>query len=245
MRILLKIQYDGTHYAGFQRQANALTVQEKLENILNRVLGETIKLQAASRTDSGVHARGQMVSFCVDGIRIPLDRFPDVLNAALPEDISVVNSELVPDDFHPRFDAKQKTYTYSFLNTQKPNPFLSRYSFHVAKKLRLLEMQNACGYFLGEHDFAAFCATGGSQKTTIREIYDIGIAPRENGLIKLTVTGNAFLYNMVRIIAGTVFYVGIGKLPASSVGDIIRSKQRARAGKTMPPHGLVLEEVLY
>ena len=245
MQILLKLQYEGTNYSGFQRQKNAMTVQEKLENALEPIFGTNIKLHAASRTDAGVHALGQRVSFHASFLNIPLLKLPNVINSTLPKDISVVDAELVSDDFHPRFDAKQKTYSYSFLNTPHPNPLLARYSVHVPKKLAPEKMQKACEYFMGRHDFAAFCATGGSQKTTIREIYGIYLDVCENGLIKLSVTGNAFLYNMVRIMAGTIYYAGIGKIPACTVEDIIRSKQRTQAGKTMPPHGLVLEEVLY
>ena len=245
MQILLKLQYDGTNYAGFQKQKNAITIQEKLENALLMVFCEEIKLLAASRTDAGVHALGQRVSFHVNEIKIPLPKLPNVINAALPSDISVVDSVFVPDDFHPRFDARHKTYTYSLLNIPHPNPLLGRYSVHVPKKLDVEKMKLAIEYFVGKHDFAAFSSTGGSQKTTVREIYETNIEVCENGLIKLAVTGNAFLYNMVRIIAGTVYYAGIGKISPSSISDIILSKKRTQAGKTMPPHGLVLVDVGY
>ena len=245
MNVLLEVQYDGTNYSGFQKQQNAMTVQEKLENALFAVFGQSIRVTAASRTDAGVHALGQKVSFFADNSRLPVAKLPYIINAHLPQDISVVGSILVPRDFNPRFDAKFKTYTYSFFCASFPNPLKSRYSVFVPGQLDIRMMSLAAGFFIGRHDFAAFCAAGGSQKTTIREVYACKLDSSLCGTAILTITGNGFLYNMVRIIAGTLYYVGIGKIPANSISEIILSGQRSRAGKTMPPHGLVLVEVGY
>ena len=245
MQALLEVQYDGTNYSGFQRQLNAITVQEKLEDALALIFGQSLRVTAASRTDAGVHALGQRVSFFVEKLYVPLPKLPYVINAKLPPDISVVGSLEVPDSFNPRFDAKFKTYTYSFYNAPFRNPLKSRYSVFVPKKLDLEAMSLAAGFFVGVHDFATFCAAGGSQKTTVREVFSCKCEPSASGDVVLTITGNGFLYNMVRIIAGTLYYVGIGKIPVSSIPDIIHSRQRTRAGKTMPPHGLTLVEVGY
>ena len=245
MHLLLVVQYDGTNYSGFQRQQNAMTVQEKLEDALFLTFGHRIGLTAASRTDAGVHALGQRVSFCVKNSRLPIPKLPYIVNAHLPQDISVVGAREVPGGFNPRFDAKFKTYTYSFLCAPFPNPLLSRYSVFVPRLLDLGAMAAAAGFFVGKHDFAAFCATGGSQKTTVREVYECKCEAFPGGIVTLTIRGSGFLYNMVRIIAGTLYYVGIGKITAGSIPEIILSGQRTRAGKTMPPHGLVLVKVGY
>ena len=242
MQILLTIAYDGTNYAGWQRQENAITVQEKLEDALSVLLGRAVAMRASSRTDAGVHALGQRVCFAAPDLRVPLDKLPMVLVGLLPPDISVAAAQAVQDGFNPRFAAKYKTYSYNMYAAPCPNPLVRRYSAFVPQKLNLEDMQDAAGKFIGQHDFAAFCATGSSAKTTVRKVYNCTVSAESN-LIKLTITGNGFLYNMVRIIAGTVLYAGIGKIKPEDVPCIIASKDRARAGKTMPPEGLVLVEV--
>ncbi|MCL2387125.1 MAG: tRNA pseudouridine(38-40) synthase TruA [Defluviitaleaceae bacterium] len=262
MQILLTVSYDGTNYAGWQRQENAIAVQEKVEDALSELLARPIVVRAASRTDAGVHALGQRAVFSAPDLRVPLDKLPKVLCGLLPNDISITAAEAVPEDFNPRFNAKEKTYTYSIFNAPYPNPLLARQSAFVPEKLDMFAMQEAAKSFIGKHDFAAFCATGSSAKTTTREIMACDvirntaytpslIQPKDNsnlqhhGLIALTITGNAFLYNMVRIIAGTILYTGLGKIPPDAIPDIIASKDRTKAGKTMPPQGLVLMEVCY
>jgi len=245
MQILLTIAYDGTAYAGWQRQENAVAVQQRVEEALSNLLKRPVDIRAASRTDAGVHALGQRASFFAEDLRIPLNKLPMVLVGLLPPDISVTAAETVSDDFNPRFGAKYKTYAYSLYNASHPNPLLSRYSAFAPHDLNLENMQKAAQHFIGRHDFAAFCATGSSAKTTVREIYDCNIVKKQNGIITLSVTGNAFLYNMVRIIAGTLLYVGLGKILSSQIPAIIASKDRKQAGKTMPPQGLVLLEVSY
>ena len=257
MQVLLTLAYDGTRYAGWQRQENATAVQQVLEEALTRVLKPSIVLDdfssrivtvAAGRTDAGVHALGQRVGFFIDELLIPLDKLPQVLNGALPPDIAVQKAEQVSDDFHPRFHPRMKTYMYRFYNAPAPNPLLARYSTFVPRLLDVSAMQKAAGHFIGRHDFIAFCAAGGSAKTTVREVYACKVScettPGSKN-INLTVTGNAFLYNMVRIIAGTVLYAGLGKIKPDDVPGIIKGRDRTKAGKTMPPEGLVLVGVEY
>ena len=245
MQILLTVAYDGTNYAGWQRQENAVAVQEKLEDALSRFLSRPVTVRAASRTDAGVHALGQRAAFFAPDLRVPVEKLPQVLISFLPPDISVTCAQIVPDDFNPRFGAKQKTYVYNMLNAPFPNPLLARYSAFVPHTLNIAAMEEAAAYFVGRHDFAAFCATGGSAKTTVREIFSCGISAQDTGLLAFSITGNAFLYNMVRIIAGTLLYAGMGKIAPQQIPQIITQKNRANAGKTMPPHGLTLMEVEY
>jgi len=245
MKIKLAIAYDGTNYAGWQRQRNAVAVQEKIEDALSVILKRPVQIQGASRTDAGVHANGQCATFDAEGLNVPLNKLPQVINGLLPPDISVVGAEIVPEDFNPRFNAEYKTYTYKIYNAPYPNPLLLRYAAFEPRKLNVIAMKKAAQEFIGRHDFVAFCATGSSVKTTVREVYDCKIKKEKNGIITLTISGNAFLYNMVRIIAGTLLYVGLGKIKPSEIEDIIMCKDRKLAGKTMPPQGLTLENVVY
>ncbi|MCL2500603.1 MAG: tRNA pseudouridine(38-40) synthase TruA [Defluviitaleaceae bacterium] len=270
MRILLTLAYDGTNYCGWQRQINGPSVQQTLEEalavLLNRNIND-VKTIAASRTDAGVHALGQRAVFDIDELKIPLDKFPKVLNGLLPSDISATSAQFVPKSFNPRFAAKYKTYAYHIHHAPIPNPLLRRYSAFVPQPLDIEAMQKAARHFIGRHDFTSFCAAGGSAKTTVREVYQcevmflrpsVGnifhggsaeVIPGERhfpcGPIEIIITGNGFLYNMVRIIAGTLVYVGLGKIPHEAIPEIIAAKDRTKAGKTMPPEGLVLEEVGY
>jgi len=244
VKILLTVAYDGTNYAGWQRQDNALSVQQSLEEALEKLLAQPIKLSAASRTDAGVHALGQKAVFTIEHMPIPLDRFPQALNKFAPDDIVVCEAQQVSDEFNPRFDAKFKTYRYQIYNARLPNPLESRYSAFVPRPLDIEKMQQAAKKFIGTHDFAAFCATGSSAKTTVRTILNCEIK-KDGDMIQMLVSGNAFLYNMVRIMAGTLTYVGMGKLEADSIPNIISSKERPQAGKTMPPEGLTLMEIFY
>ena len=245
MQVLLTVAYDGTGYAGWQRQHNAVAVQQRLEEALSALLGRPIITRAASRTDAGVHALGQRAAFFACDLRVPLDKLPQVVNGFLPSDISVTAAMAVADGFNPRFDAMFKTYAYNTYCAAVPNPLLRRYSAYVPQALDIEAMKKAAGFFTGRHDFAAFMATGGSAKTTAREIYACDVQETQPGLINLTVTGNGFLYNMVRIIAGTVVYAGLGKIAPEDVPGIILSCDRTKAGKTMPPEGLTLVEVGY
>ncbi|MCL2204593.1 MAG: tRNA pseudouridine(38-40) synthase TruA [Defluviitaleaceae bacterium] len=244
MHILLTLAYDGTRYVGWQRQINGISVQQRLEEALAALLGHAVKTTASSRTDAGVHALGQRAAFHTQDMRIPLAKLPRVLNALLPTDISVSHAETVPDGFSPRFAAKYKTYIYHIHNAPVPNPLLRRYNAFIPHPLNRPAMEKAAPYFIGRHDFTSFCAAGGSAKTTVREIYACAVSADADSLA-LTVTGNGFLYNMVRIIAGTLVYAGLGKISPDSIPHILAAKNRSHAGKTLPPEGLVLAEVSY
>ncbi|MCL1842388.1 MAG: tRNA pseudouridine(38-40) synthase TruA [Defluviitaleaceae bacterium] len=260
MQILLTVAYDGTNYAGWQRQENAVTVQEKLEDALEKLLSRPVVVRASSRTDAGVHAIGQRACFSAPGLMVPVKKLPQVISGLLPDDVSVTAAEVVSSNFNPRFDAKFKTYFYNIYNADCPNPLAARYSAFVPQELDFEAMQKAAKSFVGKFDFAAFCATGGNAKTTVREIFDCKMlqnhflpwfsignqnSTKTGDFFTLSITGGGFLYNMVRIIAGTVLYVGLGKIAPDAVPEIIASKERKKAGKTMPAQGLVLVEAGY
>ena len=242
---LLTIAYDGTNYAGWQRQNNAITVQQKIEEALAIILGQSTSIKGASRTDAGVHALGQRAVFATDKLKIPLSKLPKVINSFLPTDIAVKYAKTVGLDFNPRFGATYKTYHYNIYNSPTPCPINSRFSAYIDRPLDITTMEEAAKHFVGRHDFAAFMATGSNAKTTTREIYHCNIAETSKNLITLQITGNAFLYNMVRIIAGTVAYVGMGKISPQDIPSIIAQKNRKNAGKTMPAEGLTLINVEY
>jgi tRNA pseudouridine38-40 synthase len=249
MHILLTIAYDGTAYAGWQRQANGLAVQQVLEEALAQLFPcqkeRPVTLRAASRTDAGVHALGQRAAFFAEDIKIPLDKLAQVVNGLLPRDIAVTACTAVPDDFNPRH-AKQKTYRYQIYNSPYPNPLMTRYAAFIPQALNLEAMKKAASLFVGRHDCLALCAVGGNGAvgSTVREIYACE-ASKDDALVTLSVTGNGFLYNMVRIISGTVLQAGLGKIMPEDIPGIILSRDRTRAGKTMPPEGLTLMEVVY
>ncbi len=249
MKILLTVAYDGTAYCGWQRQINGVSVQQVLEEVLREVLAQPgLTVTGASRTDAGVHALGQRAAFSVpngEPLKIPTVRLCRVLNGRLPGDIVCRAAAEMSDTFHPRFDAKKKTYRYRILNEEYNNPLLARTAWHVPRALDTDAMRRAADAFIGTHDFAAFCAAGGSAKTTTRTIYDLTLTPQDDGCLDLRVYGNGFLYNMVRIIAGTLMYVGVGKISPKEMPAIIEAGNRARAGITAPPHGLTLLEIEY
>lgn len=239
----LVISYDGTGYHGFQYQENAYTVQEALEKALLKLYGEKIRVGAAGRTDTGVHARGQVVSFRAPE-RIPGDRLKQALNGILPRDIVIVEAGEVAEGFRSRKDAKGKVYTYSIDNGSYPDVFLRNYSWYLPCRLDLARMQETAAYFVGEHDFRAFQAAGSPVKTTVRTIYSLTIT-KKNHLIVLRFEGNGFLYKMVRSITGSLVKVGLGKRSPGEVLEALRSGVRRYAGPTAPARGLCLEEVLY
>lgn len=246
MNILLTLAYDGTNYCGWQSQQNGDTVQERLEKALSDVYGREITVLGASRTDAGVHAAGQRACFSIeDGAqKIPLDKLPEVINTRLPEDIVVTYAERVSGDFHPIAGAKRKTYEYKILNQRYPDPKLNRFVCHIYLPLDFEGMRQAARHFQGTHDFSGFAASGGHAKTTVRTIYEIELIKRGNEIL-LYITGSGFLYNMVRIIAGTLIEVGSGKIRPEEIPDIIESRDRKRAGRTAPPCGLTLIEAVY
>lgn len=243
LNIKLIVEYDGTSYHGWQSQTNARAVQDELNKVLRKLTGEEVTVIGASRTDQGVHALGQVCNFRT-GSKIPPDKFSYAINSLLPEDIVVKESEEVDEEFHSRFSAKGKKYRYLIYNSRQPSALLRHRACHIPAPLDFETMKRASGYFLGTHDFAAFRATGGSARTSVRTISQSGLTS-EGNIITFEVAGNGFLYNMVRIMAGTLVYIGMGKLHAEDLPDIIESRDRDRAGKTAPAHGLYLVEVYY
>jgi len=244
MQCLLNISYKGTNYAGWQRQENAVSVQQRVEEALSALYKAPITVTGASRTDAGVHALGQKCTFNVESMIIPVEKLPYALNTQLPGDIAVTWAKEVTDDFHPIFDAKNKTYVYKIYNGEFRNPLIAEISWHVYYKLNFCDMAHAARYYEGKHNFSAFCAAGGSAKTHEREIYSAKVF-EENGIICFEVNGSGFLYNMVRIMTGTLMYAGSGKIDKDSIPDIIASMDRKQAGITAPPNGLCLKEVYY
>lgn len=242
-RILLTISYDGTNYSGWQKQKNAVTVQGEFDKACSTLFKTDIESIGASRTDAGVHALGQRAVIDVD-TSIPAEKIPLALNPLLPDDIVVTHAEEVGADFNPRFKALKKTYEYSIYNAPFRNPIYRNYSEYVRCELDLDSMRTACEAFVGEHDFRAFCASGNSSKTMVRTIYSLDIE-KDGDFIKIRVTGNGFLYNMVRIIAGTLIYVGEGRIAPDNLPEIIASGDRRKAGKTAGPSGLVLVKIMY
>ncbi len=245
--IKLTIEYDGTNYHGWQSQKNAVAVQDVVVKAIRKLTGEEVRLIGASRTDVGVHAFGQVANFHTYS-KIPPERFSYALNSFLPEDIVIKHSKEVDMGFHARFSAVGKKYRYMIFNSDRPSALLRNRAYFVPVPMDLEAMQEAASHFLGTHDFAAFCATGGSAKTSVRTITDISVSKRHdyNGdIFEIEVSGNGFLYNMVRIIAGTLAEVGMGKKRPDEIPGIINSRRREMAGITAPAHGLYLVEVYY
>ena len=237
-RIKLTVAYDGCNYSGWQIQPNASTIEQVLDNAINKVTGEKVHVIGASRTDAGVHGLGNVAVFdTVSGI--PGDRWAYAITPHLPEDVSVVESREVSPEFHPRHCNTVKTYEYRILNTRFPIPQFRNYSWHVKEPLDVNAMQSAAQRLVGEHDFKSFCAIGAQVKTTVRTIYACDVE-KEGDIITIRVTGNGFLYNMVRIIAGTLVQVGGGAIEPEAVKEILAKKDRSAAGPTAPAHGLTM-----
>ena len=242
-RIALIVEYDGTNYGGWQRQNNAPSIQEELEKNIKAVTGEASCVQGSGRTDSGVHALAQTAHFDTDS-RIPAERFSQALNAGLPPDIRVRRSFEAPQDFHARFSAKRKHYRYVIDNSPTASAIYGRYRLHYHAPLDADAMQKAAEFIVGEHDFACFKAAGTVVKSTVRTVYRCDVT-KENDIISIDVEGNGFLYNMVRIIAGTLIEIGAKKYPPERVKELIESRDRKLAGATAPAKGLTLVCVEY
>lgn len=243
--IKLVIEYEGTNYCGWQAQKNAMSIQEAIQDAIEKITGGRPELHGSGRTDAGVHALGQVANFFTES-RIPEERFAFAFNAVLPQDIVIKSSCEVKMDFHSRFSAKGKQYSYLLLNSRHPTAIYRNLSHHVpyCEKLDISKMETAAKYLTGTHDFAGFMSQGSSIKDTVRTIYNIKIEC-DGEFIKLIFNGNGFLYNMVRILSGTLLYAGIGKINVDAIPDIIESKDRKQAGITLPPQGLYLEKVFY
>ena len=256
MRLLLTVSYDGTNYVGWQFQENGPSIQQALEEALEKALGRFCRVTGASRTDAGVHALGQRahVDVCASippekysfvlNTMLPPEKYPFVLNRYLPEDIRVTETRQVADDFHARFMAAGKMYTYRIHNAPHASAILRNCTAHVPVTLDIEAMRQCAKALIGTHDFAAFAAAGGQAKTTVRTIDFFDIA-RNGEEITLRVHGNGFLYNMVRIIAGTLIDVGHGRLDVGCMARAIESKNRLDLGVTAPACGLELTRVEY
>lgn len=242
-KIHLIVEYDGTDYAGWQRQSNAMTVQQRLEEAVGKLTGEIVCVHGASRTDAGVHALGQSAHFETNS-RIPADKFSYALNTILPPDIRVSRSEQVPESFHSRFSGRGKRYRYLFYASPHAGALNRRTHAHVIYPLDVEKMQHEANDLVGTHDFGAFAASGSVVKDTVRTIYRAELKQRGSE-IELIVEGNGFLYNMVRIIAGTLIGVGSGRLETGAFARAIESGNRLDLGITAPAHGLTLMEVFY
>ncbi|MBE7022086.1 MAG: tRNA pseudouridine(38-40) synthase TruA [Ruminococcaceae bacterium] len=243
MNYKLRLMYDGTHYAGWQRQQNAVTIQGQLEEALLVITREAPAVTGISRTDAGVHAADFTANF---HLTAPCDtaRLCRGVNALLPRDIRVISCEPCAEEFSARFDAVRKTYLYRMDISPYGNVFFRQYAWHLPYPLNLEKMQQAAAHFLGCHDFSAFMAQGSSAKTFTREITESRLV--QNGeILEYYITGNGFLYNMVRIITGTLVAVGKGKLAPEAVPEIILSRDRTRAGMTAPAKGLTLFKAIY
>lgn len=242
-RIKLTIAYDGTNYCGWQVQPNGITVEEVVNKALKKLTGEDIQVIGASRTDSGVHALRNVAVFDTH-TTIPPERISYALNQRLPEDIVIVKSEEVAEDFHPRYCDCSKTYEYHILNTRIPIPTKRLTNYFVSYDLDVEKMRKAAGYLIGEHDFVSFCNVRTDVEDTVRTVTELEIL-KDGEEITIRISGNGFLYNMVRIIVGTLIRVGRGFYEPEKVKEILEAKDRKAAGVTAPPHGLILAEIRY
>lgn len=242
-RIKLTIAYDGTNYCGWQIQPNGITIEEVLNKALSKMTGEEVLVIGASRTDSGVHAMGNVAVFDTE-TTIPAEKIAVALNQKLPDDIVITKSEEVPLDFHPRYCDCSKTYEYHIINTRIPIPTKRLTNYFVSYVLDIDKMCQAASYLVGEHDFVSFCNVRTDVENTVRTITALDILTNGNE-ITISITGNGFLYNMVRIIVGTLIRVGRGFYEPEKVKEILEAKDRKAAGVTAPPHGLMLMEINY
>lgn len=238
MRVKLVVAYEGTNYCGWQIQPNGITIEEVLNETLSSLLGEKITVTGASRTDAGVHSLGNVAVFETH-TRMPAEKISFALNQRLPEDIVVQESCQVPEDFHPRFAKSRKTYEYRILNCRFRQPLERRTSYFYHYPLDVSAMQKAAAYLVGEHDFTSFASVHAQTNTYVRTIYALDVV-REGDMIRIRVQGNGFLYNMVRIIAGTLIQVGAGVKKPEVMESILAGQDRELAGPTAPAHGLTM-----
>lgn len=241
--IKLTIEYDGKCYNGWQKQPNKLNIQGEIERAIYNITKEEVDLIGSGRTDAGVHALGQVANFKTNS-QISIEKIPLAINSQLKNSIVIKEAEEVDERFHSRYNAKHKTYRYIINNSKCGTAIYRNLEYSYPFKLDAEKMKQASKYFEGEHDFKAFKSSGTSSKNSVRTIYK-AIVKQEGKKIIIELTGNGFLYNMVRIISGTLLDVGLGKIRAEEISEIIESKDRQRAGKTLPAHGLYLVEVKY
>jgi tRNA pseudouridine38-40 synthase len=241
--IKLVVEYDGADYFGFQRLPGRRTIQGELEKALSRIMQDEIKIVGAGRTDAGVHALGQVISFRT-GCSIPIDKVCIALNSVMPRDITVKSAVEALPEFHARYSAKARTYRYTILNSETPSAILRRYSLWEMHSIDENAVRTGAEHLLGVHDFASFCSPDDETEHTVREIQQIEVS-RLDELVFITLKGNAFLRNMVRIIVGVLIQVGIGRLNPGAVKDILNARDRRCAGRTASPAGLCLVNVDY
>lgn len=242
--IKLTIEYDGSGFNGWQKQPNKLNIQGTIEKAIERITGEEVDLMASGRTDRGVHAIAQVANFKTNS-KLPTEKFPIAINSNIKASIRIKNAEEVDERFHSRLSCKKKTYRYVINNSKYGSAIYRNLETHIPVKLDVEKMKEAVKYFEGEHDFKAFKASGTSSKSSVRTIYKAEVIERPDERIWIELTGNGFLYNMVRIISGTLVDVGLGKIKPEEIKDIINSKDRQKAGKTLAPQGLFLLNVKY
>lgn len=243
-RYKCKVAYAGTHFSGYQVQPNQRTVQSEIEKALKKLhKGIHMHINASGRTDAGVHAKGQVINFD-SNLGIPEDKWIIALNSVLPDDISILQVEKVPSEFHSRFNAVEKEYRYFIHLSAIRDPFQQYFSYQYPYPLNYTDIVTAARFLIGTHDFTSFCSAKTEKEDRVRTIHKLELF-EENGLLVFRVVGNGFLYNMVRIIVGTLLEVGSGKRDPYSIPEILVQKNRAAAGKTAPAHGLFLWEVLY
>ena len=241
--VKLTIEYDGKDFNGWQKQPTKLNIQGEIERAIKDITGEDVELNASGRTDAGVHALGQVANFKTYS-NIPVEKFPIALNTKLKRSIRILSAEEVDENFHSRYNCKKKTYRYVINNSENGTAIYRNLEYNFLQKLDIEKMKEAAKYFVGEHDFKGFKASGTSSKSSVRTIYKAEVY-KENEKVLIELTGNGFLYNMVRIISGTLIEVGIGKIEPEEITEIINSGERERAGKTLPPQGLYLVKVEY
>ena len=241
--IKLIIEYDGKKFGGWQKQPNKLNIQGEIEKAIGEITGEEIELNASGRTDAGVHSLGQTANFKTNS-KIDISKIPVAINSKLKQSIRIISAEEVDERFHARYSCTGKKYRYIINNSKYGSAIYRDLEYHMPIKLNVADMKKAIKHFEGEHDFKGFKASGTSSKSSVRTIYSAKVI-EEGEKIIIELEGNGFLYNMVRIISGTIVDVGLGKIRPEEIAEIIESKDRTRAGKTLPPQGLYLVEVYY
>lgn len=241
--IKLTIEYDGKKFGGWQKQPNKLNIQGEIEKAIGEITGEKIELNASGRTDAGVHSLGQVANFKTNS-KIEIEKIPIAINSKLKQSIRIIKAEEVEEIFHARYSCKGKKYRYIINNSKYGSAIYRDLEYHMPMNLNIEAMQKGIKYFEGEHDFKGFKASGTSSKSSVRTIYKAKVI-KEGDRIIVELEGNGFLYNMVRIISGTIVDIGLGKIKPEEIPEIIESKDRNRAGKTLPPQGLYLVEVYY
>lgn len=241
--IKLVIEYDGKSFNGWQSQPTKLNIQGEIEKAIYEITKEEVKLIASGRTDAGVHSLGQVANFKTES-NIPVEKFAKAINSKLKKSIVIKSAEEVDEDFHSRYSVKSKTYRYIINNSENGSAIYRDLEYHFPFELDVKKMNEAVKYFEGEHDFKGFKASGTSSKSSVRTIYE-GRVYKENDRVIIELTGSGFLYNMVRIISGTLLDVGLGKIKPEDIPEIIEAKDRKKAGKTLPAKGLYLVKVDY